>query len=77
MEKIHGSNRTAVTQRISMMATAIIQLGSPDEELHDETDINANEAREIELARTLAAAWSRGEAIEAWHLPGIQDLIVA
>lgn len=56
------------------MALNIIQTGATDEELHDPTDINHNEDREIAMARELAAAWQRGEAIEAWHLSGAQKL---
>lgn len=77
MKLAHGSHKSAVLGRISTRALAITNTGATREELRDSTDVNSNEEREIEMAESLAAAWARGETIEAWHLVGVWDLYTA
>lgn len=74
MELIHGSGKTEVLVRITARAMAIMRTGASREELRDPSDINSNEEREIEFAESLAAAWTCGESIDAWHLPGVSEL---
>jgi hypothetical protein len=75
MELTHGKDRSAVLNRIEARAMAIYRgVATTDEDLHDSSDINANEPFEILKARELAAAWNRGESLEARFMPGITNI---
>ena len=76
MTLTHGNTRSAIISRIAERAFALAtDLYVRESDLHDSSDINSREDQEIAFAHTLADAWIAGKAIEAWHVPGVNEFI--
>lgn len=78
MQLPHGNTKVDILKRVSARAVALTTGEFTTEaDLHDPTDINAGEDKEIEFSKSLAAEWRRGNAIEAWYLPGFNTFAAA